>query len=176
MGNRKLRKEQAQRKARQKNLIFIGVAAVAVIAVALWIFSLTQPEEQVQNPGETQLDGRLYANVDYSVTMFNDGTFKAELAHGEVKEGTFMEINAGDMTLVAFFTDGGEEAENGVIDNDVLTIPDEWADGHAGHDNLLPLMYGVMTIPADQLSDYMDTGGEGDNGDDGDDHTGHDHD
>lgn len=122
MSSKKARREAARKKARQKKITVLIVCIVAVAAVAALIF-LALPQES---------DGRVFVAGNNRVTLYEDGSFTAELPHGVSKSGTYTEIEHidADVTTISFTVE--DRIEVGSITGDTLTIPAEWDDGH-GH-------------------------------------------
>jgi len=87
--------------------------------------------------GETQPVSRFYGSGNTGVTLNDDQTFVANLYHGVVKTGTYEEQESFEGYTLVIYTVGGEELI-GTIFNNILTIPQEWADGH-GHGSSFPL-------------------------------------
>ena len=73
---------------------------------------------------------RIYTNGRSTISLRADGTFRASLPHGVVRNGTYSEVSIDGIITVAF-VEGGITV-NGTINGNVLTIPNEWDDGH-GH-------------------------------------------
>lgn len=121
--NKKERRDAAVKRAkRKKTIIITACAAVVVVVAALAIvFSYLQGRN------------RVYTDGHQKVTLKHDGTFTAELAH-ETREGTYAESETGGIITVTFIV-GGSSVE-GLIADDVMTIPGEWQDDH-GHGSLL---------------------------------------
>ena len=89
---------------------------------------------------------RVFENGNANVRLFPDGTFIANLFHNTKVTGTYSEVTQGNETAVLFsyggisyLSDGVSSFEatgattvvGGLVDN-VLTIPEDWDDGH-GH-------------------------------------------
>jgi len=122
MSSKKARREAARKKARQKKMTVLIVCMLAVAAIAALIIVNLSP----------QSDGRVFVAGNNQVTLYEDGSFTAELPHGVSKSGTYMEIEHidDDATTISFTMEGRTEV--GSIIGDTLTIPHEWDDGH-GH-------------------------------------------
>ena len=119
---REARKEAALKKARNKKIIAFAVIALIVIClIALIILLATR-----------QSGNRVYENGNQTVILKSDGSFTANLAHEVTKSGTYNENESEEngIITVSFVTDGS--TAEGTISNNILTIPDEWSDGH-GH-------------------------------------------
>jgi len=119
-----MKKEERRAKAIQKNkrkktLILAACISVAAILVALIAFSLVQ-----------QSNVRVFGDGYQTFTLRRNGTFTAQLYHDAAKNGTYTEHEEDGITIVSFTHDG--KTEHGSIVNNILTIPDEWDDGH-GH-------------------------------------------
>jgi len=111
------RQEAMKRDKRKKRIIAAVCGAVLVTIVVLIIVG------QVQQRGtRTFISGR------NSVVLNTDSTFRASLPHGVERSGTFSEATTDGVTTVSF-TQGGTTV-NGIIEDNVLTIPGEWDDGH----------------------------------------------
>ena len=78
---------------------------------------------------------RVYTDGHQTVTLHKNGSFSATLAH-ETKTGTYTEAEVDGVITVAFGSD--EKSVEGSIENEILTIPDEWQDDH-GHGSKLKL-------------------------------------
>ena len=123
--NKKERRAQALKKAKQKKIITISVCvSLALVITALIISSLYQ-----------QSKNRVYTDGYQTVTLHDDGSFTAALAH-EMRTGTYVENVEGDVVIVTFISE--DKNVNGSIENDSLTLPAEWDDGH-GHSSILIL-------------------------------------
>ena len=119
--HKKARKEEALRKRKQKKILIISICIVVVAAIAtLVIFNAIK-----------QSGSRVFvSDNNNTVTLNSDGTFSARLPHGVSFDGTFTEINEGDMTRITFTYQN--ISADGTILNDVLEVPHEWEDDH-GH-------------------------------------------
>ena len=123
--NKKERQAQAVKKAKQKKMITIGVCVSAVVVIfALLIFNAYQNSKN-----------RVYTDGYQTVTLHDDGSFIATLAH-EMRAGTYEESAENGVITVTFISAGG--SVNGSIADDSLTLPEEWDDGH-GHGSILML-------------------------------------
>ena len=103
--------------------IYIIIACVLVAAALAFIFIFNALQDD-------EVDGRVFAHGNHTVTLNGDGTFAARLFHGFRVDGTFTESFGGGMTTVYFTHD--DETVRGRITSNILTIPIEWDDGH-GH-------------------------------------------
>ena len=121
MGKKKKGKQkQAVKMFNRKNLVIISICVViAVVIGALIIFNTGQ-----------QSGTRVFTAGSQTVTLRDDGTFSAQLAHSVAKSGTYTESVADNITTISFTYNG--KTEKGSIVNNVLTLPHEWDDGH-GH-------------------------------------------
>ena len=123
--DKKERKAQALKKAKRKKMIVAGVCGLVVLViVALIIFNAYQRSKI-----------RVYTDGYQKVTLHDDGSFNAVLAH-EVRTGTYVESTEDGVIMVTFIS--GENSVNGSITNDSLALPEEWDDGH-GHGSILAL-------------------------------------
>jgi len=137
-----LRKEKAIKKARRKTIILVSIFALVVITVAVvGIFARRQNNSQVTAQiretavESTSRQAEVYSLGRQTVTLLEDGTFSASLAHGVRKNGTYSRIEESGGTMVSFNVNGNEEV--GWIANDSLHLPHEWDDNH-GHGNVFP--------------------------------------
>jgi len=121
MSDKKARRQQAMRKDKRKKRL---IAAVCVTLLLTLVVLLVVG--QIQQRGT-----RVYISGRNSVTLNGNGTFTASLPHGVVREGTFSQSTTDGVTTVTFSQDGMAVAVNGTIEGNVLTIPDEWDDGHS---------------------------------------------
>ena len=123
--NKKERQAQALKKGKRKKIIAVGVCVLVVLVlVALLAVNAYQ-----QGRNRTYTDG-------YQTLMLrSDGSFTAALSH-EVKAGTYVENTEDGVITVTFISEGTSVV--GGIENEVLTLPDEWDDGH-GHGTTLML-------------------------------------
>ena len=94
---------------------------VAIVAVIATVFLLDRAQ---------QANMRIFANGSNTVTLHQDGIFTAQMPHNVRKSGTFTEHTEGNITTVTFAFDG--RIEDGRIEGNILTIPQEWDDG-CGH-------------------------------------------
>jgi hypothetical protein len=119
---KKNKKKQAAKRGNRKNLIIIASVCIAIVVAisALVIFNATNQQSET----------RVFTAGNQKVTLSDDGTFSAQLAHGVTKSGTYTENSTGSVTIISFIYDG--KTENGNINGNVLTLPNEWDDGH-GH-------------------------------------------
>ena len=121
--SRRALRAEALKKAKQKKVITIVVScAIALAIVGLIAFFYYNQSKQ-----------RVFTDGHQSVTLNNNGSFTARLAH-ETITGTYTENTEGGNTIISFTSDG--ETANGGIANNMLTFPDEWDDDH-GHGSVL---------------------------------------
>jgi len=118
--DKKVRRQVAIKKAKQKNAaLIIGAIVVAVVFGVLVIFSIFQ-----------SAGSEVYLSGSNHVTLYKNNRFKASLPHNVAISGTY-EIRDGESTkTVAFSSKRG--TETGMIDGDVLSMPTSWADS-CGH-------------------------------------------
>jgi len=129
MSTKKLKKQEAIRKAKKRRMILIIVATVFSLAIiALIVLAFIQSGQQ-----------RVFTDGRQQVILNNNGSFTSRDAHGRTRQGTFTETSDGGLITVSF-TEGGTTAI-GTIENNVLTIPSEWDDG-CRHNPHLPLTRG----------------------------------
>ena len=124
---KKGRQTQALKKSKQKKmLITIGVcvSVVVIVAVALLVLNST-----------SQSQDRVFTDGHQTITLRDDETFTAELAH-ETIIGQYTQSTANSVVTVTF-TSGGKSVTSRIT-NDILTIPQEWQDDH-GHGTQLKL-------------------------------------
>jgi uncharacterized protein YxeA len=138
--SKKARREAAKKK-KQKNvmIIIVCIAVVAAIAAFFIYNSIQQGQTRVFTAGEQ------------TVSLHQDGKFAAQLAHNVTKRGTYTEEASGGLTMVTFYQD--EAMELGIIQDNVLYLPDEWDDGH-GHGTRLPLTKGPQQVISDNQYDH----------------------
>jgi len=123
--NKKERQTAAVQKANRKKMIMASVfVLVFVCIVALTIFNAVQ-----------QSTTCVYTDGHQTVTLRKNGNFSAALAH-ETREGIYTENGTGDIIVIVFVSDG--KSVEGIIEKDVLNLPDEWQDDH-GHGSKLKL-------------------------------------
>jgi hypothetical protein len=123
--NRKQRMALARKKAKLRNtIIAIVCVLVALALVALLVFNTYQKSKI-----------RVYTNDQQTITLNPDGTFSAALAHSELT-GTYAETDENGVITVTFTMAGTSVTAN--IEADVMTLPEEWDDGH-DHGMTLPL-------------------------------------
>jgi len=120
------RKLNAIKKARIKRIIIIGVCALIGLAL---ILSRVNFNSRSGNNAERYSDG------GQTVSLHQDGSFTAVLAHNNRKSGTYTRTTEGDRISVSFNEDGNISV--GRIANGALHLPHEWDDGHH-HGNILP--------------------------------------
>jgi len=122
--NKKKRQVEASKKANQKKIMISVCLLVVVIIAALIVFSSYQ-----------QSQTRVFTDGRQTVILYPNGSFAATLTH-EAEKGTYTENTADGVTTVTFISEG--VAADGSIVNNILTIPEEWDDGH-GHGTRLRL-------------------------------------
>jgi|GEM_PF-499760 len=133
------RRELAMKRDKRKKIIRMTLGiAVAIAIVALIVINATQKIEE-----------RVFTDGNQTITLRDNGTFSARLAHDARKRGNYEENVAGDVTTVVFTE--GEVTTNGTIVNNVLTIPAEWEDAH-GHGRELWLVSGGQQDAVDDGS------------------------
>jgi len=112
----------ARKKAKRKKIIIwvISITAVLAISAALILYFVNR---------ENNSD-RVYVSGDQTVTLNDDGTFKAELYHGVNISGTYTESTEGGVVIITYLHDG--IVTTGTISGNTLIIPEEWEDDH-GH-------------------------------------------
>jgi len=121
------RQTYALKKSKQKKLIItlgVCISVIVIIAAALLIFN-----------SASQSQDRVFTDGHQTITLREDGTFTAELAH-ETKNGQYTESTANSIITVTFTSEGKSATSR--ITNDILTIPHEWQDDH-GHGTQLKL-------------------------------------
>ena len=123
-----LKKQQnAKKKANKKNTAGILIFIFVVLAVAAYLLIPGLLEKfSGSGKGETEI----FSHGRQKVELNADGTFKASLAHGVNKNGTYTKKAEGSRTIVTFIVNGKQEI--GRIENNSLHLPNEWDDGH-GH-------------------------------------------
>ena len=118
--SKKSRREEAIRKKKQKKIITIVVCVVAVLIVGSLLAFILNRQSQT----------RVFYNSGQTVTLYSNGKFTALLSHNAQRKGTYSESTTDGNTMIVFTYDG--ITGFGSIEDNVLTIPDEWNDGH-GH-------------------------------------------
>jgi len=129
MSKSKSRKEAIRKAKRKKRIIYSVVITAAVLLIAAVIVFAVQQ----------QRSARVYSDGSQSVTLNANGKFSAALSHDVKKSGKYTETTSGGVTTITF-TSSGTSAD-GKIENDILSIPLEWADDH-GHGTELALTKG----------------------------------
>jgi len=112
--------ESAIKKKKQSRIVMI-VIIIAIIAVIAGLIGF--------NAYQASKDRVFASDEGQTVTLHDNGKFTARLAHG-TGNGTYTEKTEDGVTTVTFIY-GGESAD-GRIEGGVLTVPEEWDDGH-GH-------------------------------------------
>jgi len=107
-------------------LITIGVCVLVVVIVAVALLVLNST---------SQSQDRVFTDGHQTITLRDDETFTAELAH-ETIIGQYTQSTANSVVTVTF-TSGGKSVTSRIT-NDLLTIPQEWQDDH-GHGTQLKL-------------------------------------
>jgi len=122
MNAKETRRVNAIKKAKRKKIMILIVCLV-IVATAATVLIVRELSDNT----------RVFAGGGNQViTLYGDGTFRAQLPHNVRRSGTFTESTEGGVTRVAF-TNGGT-VHFGAITGRVLTIPWEWEDG-CGHGN-----------------------------------------
>jgi len=119
--DKKRRRQAALKRDKRRNRTII--ATVAVVLVGIIVFAVINYLGQRHD--------RVFGVGNNTVTLAADGTFTARLPHGVVRTGTFVEVEDDGVIFVNFAQEGYNNAV-GTIEDNVLTIPDQWDDGH-GH-------------------------------------------
>ena len=114
--------EAVQREKRRRNRI-IAVSVVVILMVTA--FALFDWYRQSKT--------RVFSDGHQTITLNYNMSYAAKLAH-ETHEGIYSEKVDNGVTTITFNT--GAESVEGFIHGDVLTLPEEWDDGH-GHGNQL---------------------------------------
>jgi len=111
----------ARKKAKRKKIItwVVSITAIVAIAVAVTLFIVNDQNSK-----------RVYVSGDQTVTLKDDGTFKAVLYHDLSISGTYTESTDEGIVVVTYYYDG--ITANGSLSGNVLIVPDEWQDDH-GH-------------------------------------------
>jgi len=126
--DKKLRKELAIKKAKQKKIITAVISAVAVLAVII-VLAVVLYYTVGQQP-----KADIYSDGSQTIQLFEDGKFTANLSHGVNKSGTYTKTTEGNKIVVEFDVSG--DISEGQIVNNTLYFPEEWEDEHA-HGNAL---------------------------------------
>ena len=114
--DKKVKRELAAKKAKQKRNIIIAICAViALLLVAAVIFNAVQSART-----------EVYTRGNASITLRPNGEFTAILFHGERLSGTYVKSE----DSVAFTHIGTTVI--GELEGNTLHLPEEWDDGH-GH-------------------------------------------
>jgi len=118
MNQKAARREAAIKKAnaKKKILTIIGVLA-AILVVGLLIMGALQNNDRV-----------FTADGNQTITLYEDGSFTANLPNGVNIEGMYMEQFEDNITFVLFLLDDGIEV--GSIEGGILTPPLQWYDEH----------------------------------------------
>jgi len=116
--NKKERQAEVSKKANQKKVMIGVFILVVAIIVALIVFSAYQ-----------QSQTRTFTDGHQTVILYPNGSFAALLAH-ESEKGTYTENTENGVITVTFISEG--IVADGRIVNNILTLPEEWDDGH-GH-------------------------------------------
>ena len=126
---KELKKARAEKKIKRKKIITITIcASVVVVITALFILNYHQSKtDRIFTEG--------HDHGHQTITLHGDGTFTANLAHDR-KKGTYTEKTESGITIVYFTFEG--TTVNGNIENNILSLPEEW-DDHHGHGNRLRL-------------------------------------
>jgi len=140
--------------------------------------SLSEPALEPEKPEQI----RVFENGNVNIRLFPDGTFIANLFHNSRITGTYTEMTQGDETAVLFTHNGITTAESGAVSFEtpgrvtvvggiaggVLTMPEDWDDGHghsrdfmyqaypmvfAGSDNQEIILYADNTFAANFAGD-----------------------
>ena len=123
--SKKEQRAKAAKKSKIRNGIIIGVCAVVVVLIAsLVVCNAIQPNKD-----------RVYTDGGQTITLHDDGTFTAVLAH-DTRQGTYTESTTNSVTTITFTINGTSVSSS--IKNNILTIPAEWQDSH-GHGTQLKL-------------------------------------
>ncbi|MCL2477328.1 hypothetical protein [Candidatus Bathycorpusculum sp.] len=118
---------QALKRSKQKKvlaLVCVSVVVIVVVVAALVVFNSPQ-----------QSADRVFTDGHQTITLYDDGTFVAALAH-DMRGGTYTQNTVNGVVTVTFLSD--EVSVTSSIVDDVLSIPKEWQDAH-GHGTQLPL-------------------------------------
>ncbi|MCL2215601.1 MAG: hypothetical protein FWB91_01145 [Defluviitaleaceae bacterium] len=104
------------RKANIKIAIFIAACVLAAAAIAGILFFDALRQDNT----------RVFTSFGSHITLYDDGTFSAQLPHNVRKSGTYTESMEEDgiTTTVLFFYSGG--TETGSIRSNFLSIPEAW--------------------------------------------------
>ena len=105
-------------------LVCVSVVVIVVVVAALVVFNSPQ-----------QSADRVFTDGHQTITLYDDGTFVAALAH-DMRGGTYTQNTVNGVVTVTFLSD--EVSVTSSIVDDVLSIPKEWQDAH-GHGTQLPL-------------------------------------
>ena len=122
----KQKREEALKRRKKKRNIAIGVG---VLATALLIGLFVMDAYNNRN-------NRVFSDGNSRVTLQENGNFRAQLPHGVIINGTYVEEATGTETTITF-VHGGHSFAGSIVEN-VLILPDEWDDG-CNHNNRLPL-------------------------------------
>ncbi|MCL1823430.1 MAG: hypothetical protein FWG44_04435 [Oscillospiraceae bacterium] len=120
------RRELALQEAKRKRTMIAVIVLVAVCVIAFAVFLFTQQSSEREHLN----DSRIFEYGGQTITLYSDNTFTANLSHGAFYSGTYNETPLDEFSLISFKT--ADDEVGGSIYNDVLTIPEEWDDGH-GH-------------------------------------------
>ena len=128
MNTKNKRREAAQKKAKKKRLAMLAMCATfVVVAVVVGIvYTVTRPYVRVFG-----------ATGGESITLHEDGTFTASLAHNTVLSGTFTEEVDGDVTAISFIQGGNTISTQ--IEGDVMTMPNQWRSACRTHSHATEL-------------------------------------
>ena len=125
---RALKKQQnAKKKANKKNAAGIIIFAFIVLAIVAYLLI---PGFLEKISSASKGESEIFSHGNQIVQLFADGSFKASLAHGVSKNGTYLKKADGSRTVITFIVNGKQEI--GRIENNSLHLPREWDDGH-GH-------------------------------------------
>ncbi|MCL2828273.1 MAG: hypothetical protein FWD99_05985 [Oscillospiraceae bacterium] len=127
MNKKEARRQNTGQKAKRKKVMIITAGVTVCILAVVVITSLL-----LSAPPQPEEDARVFVSRWNHIVLRDDGTFFAHLPHNVRKSGTYTEATMGDMITVSFTYDG--RTEQGNIQDNVLTLPDEWDVGCAhGH-------------------------------------------
>ena len=135
--NQKKIKRMENKKKKQRRKLIITVLICVLVAGGIAAYFVLRHDHDHDHSADNRSimtgEVRTFSDGHQSVTLQNDGSFTARLAHGR-KSGTYTENTQGAVTWVIFSYDG--TSARGRLEGDILTIPDEW-DDHHGHGSVL---------------------------------------